>query len=229
MYHQDSMRLSKDGSRHVTDEKINTCTHLAAAVFALLGAVMLIAKAGLQGKPLHVVSFSIYGFSLVFMFIASVLHHGVNSGRRLEGFLVVLDYSAIFLLIAGTITPVSLVVLHGVFGWSLFGVAWALAIGGIVLKAVFPAVDKWITSTLYLAMGWLGVLAAVPVYRQLGWMPLLFLALGGILYSAGAFVFSLEKPNPLPGRFGFHEIWHLFVISGAASHFVFLYFFVLPI
>jgi hemolysin III len=220
--------LSRDGSTRVTDERVNTCTHLAAAVFALFGAVLLIVYSGLRGKPWHVVSMSVYGVCLVTLFVSSVLHHGVRASSRVEEVLRLVDYLAIFLLIAGTITPVCLVLLRGPAGWSLFGVAWAVALTGIIVKSAFPAVPKMVTNTLYLSLGWLGVVVAVPVFRAVSWPGVLLLALGGVLYSAGAVVFAIERPNPRPGRFGFHEIWHVFVMLGALTHFLFMYRFVMP-
>jgi hemolysin III len=219
---------SKDKSQHVTDEKFNAASHLAGAIFSLLGTVLLIVYSSLAARPWHIVSFSIYGFSLVAMFLASTLHHGVNASRRVEDILRAIDYFAIYLLIAGTITPVSLVVLRGPLGWSVFGVAWAVGIAGIVLKAVFPGLPKWVSLTLYSTMGWLGAVVGYPIYKAVSWTGISLLLAGGIAYTLGAVIFAVEKPNPLPGRFGFHEIWHVFVILGALGHFVFMYVCVLP-
>jgi hemolysin III len=221
-------QTSKDGSRHATDEQMNTCTHLAGAVFSLMGMVLLVVYAGIAGKPWHIVGFSIYGCSLISLFMASTLHHGVNASEKAEDTLRSLDYAAIFLLIAGTMTPVCLTVLRGPLGWSLFGVAWAVAAAGIILKILFPNIPKSITNTLYFTMGWLGIFTAWPVYRNFSWQGLSILALGGIIYSAGAVVFAIEKPNPLPGKFGFHEIWHLFVMTAAVTHFIFMWLYILP-
>ena len=219
---------SKDGSRHVTDEKINTCTHLASAVFAVLAASILLVQAGIAGKPWHIVGFSIYGASLVLMFMASALHHGINASPPIEAFLKLFDYSAVFLLIGGTITPVCLALIRGPVGWCIFGTAWTVAAAGIAARTTFPNMPKFVTNTLYLAMGWLGLFTAWPVYRATSWPGLTVLAVGGIFYSIGAIIYAVEEPNPVPGRFGFHEIWHVFVILGALSHFIFMYLFVLP-
>lgn len=216
-------RLSKDGSVHVTDEKFNTVSHLAAAMFALLGAVVLILKGAVVGNVWAVVSFSVYGASLLAVFSASALHHGLNGTPRVEGFFRLLDYLVIFGLIAGTYTPLCLIVARDIWGWSVFGVVWGLAAGGITLKAVFPRLPKWITNTVYVSMGWIGTVLIVLIRHRIGLSSLLLIVAGGVFYSAGSVIFCREKPNPVPGKFGFHEIWHLFVIAGAFSHWLALY------
>jgi hemolysin III len=220
---------SKDGSRHVTDERFNTASHLAAAIFALLGTVVLIVSASVAAKPWHIVSFSIYGTSLVALFLASTLHHGIVGTARVEELLRSLDYHAIFLLIAGSFTPMCLVALRGPLGWSVFGVSWAVAIAGIALKASSSRIPKWVFLTMYGTLGWLGAAVAWPLTSIIDWWGLALLALGGVLYTAGAVVFALERPNPIPGKFGFHEIWHVFVVAGAAAHYFLMLRYVLPL
>lgn len=217
---------SKDGSVHVTDEVFNTASHTVGAVFALLGAVLLVVRAAMEGELWHLVSFSIYGLFLFLLFTASALHHGVKAGPRTEHVLRQLDYLAIFPLIAGTYTPICLVVLRGPLGWSIFGVIWALAVFGIALKASVSNLPKWFTSTLYLAMGLMSVVVIIPLLRVLPLPAILLLLLGGFFYVGGNVVFSLEKPNPLPGKFGFHEIWHLCVLAGALAHYLMMYLYV---
>ncbi len=223
-----STSLSADGSRHVTDDVINACTHLAGAVFALLGSVMLIVKASMAAKPWHIVGFSIYGISLVFLLIASTLHHGVKLSPRNNYVFRVMDYSGIFLLIAGTMTPICMTILRSPIGWSVLSTAWVVAIIGITLKGAIPTLPKWVTNTLTLAMGWLPIVLAIPLFQATGLIGLSWVVGGGLLYTIGAVLFAIEKPNPVPGRFGFHEIWHLFVLGGMVLHFIFLYQYVLP-
>jgi hemolysin III len=217
---------SKDGSSRVTDESFNTASHMVGAVFALLGSVFLIVDAALAEKMWHLVSFSIYGLFLFLLFLASALHHGIQAGPKAQHVLRQLDYLAIFPLIAGTYTPICLVVLRGPVGWSVFGVIWALAVFGIALKASIAGLPKWFTSTLYLAMGLMSLVMIVPLFRTLPLGALLLLVLGGAFYVSGNVIFSLEKPNPVPGKFGFHEIWHLFVLAGALSHYLMMYVYV---
>jgi hemolysin III len=219
----DPVKTSKDGSVHVTDEKFNTVSHMAAAMFALLGAVVLILKASLAGNVWAIVGFSLYGLSLMLVFSASALHHGLDGSPRVEGFFRLLDYLVIFGLIAGTYTPLCLIVSRDIWGWSVFGVVWGLAAAGISLKAVFPRLPKWITNTVYVSMGWIGTILIFLIREKIGLISFLLIVGGGIFYSAGSVIFYREKPNPLPGKFGFHEIWHLCVIAGAFCHYLALY------
>ncbi|MDC7226678.1 MAG: hemolysin III family protein [Spirochaetales bacterium] len=221
-------QLSKDGSIHVTDEIFNTISHTAGAIFSLLGMVLLITLSATQGKIWHVVGFSIYGASLFTLFLASAFHHGINSSDRLNSFFRLFDYLSIFTLIAGTYTPLCLIFSRDAWGWSVFGVVWALAAAGITIKSIFPTLPKWFTNTLYVCMGWVGVVLIFHVLPAITLTGLLYLLIGGVFYSVGAVIFYIEKPNPVPGKFGFHEIWHLFVLAGALVHFAFMFFIALP-
>jgi hemolysin III len=221
-------KRSKDGSVNVTDEKINTIIHFVTGMAALLGVVLLIVEASAAGKPWHIVSFAVYGVSVVFMFTASCLHHGIDGSEKTNTVLCSMDYSAIFLLIAGSLTPLCLVVARGTLGWSLFGVVWAISITGLVVRAVFPKLPKFVTSTMYITLGWMSVMAAWPVYKALGLPAVALMAAGGMCYSIGLVMFTSEKPNPIPGKFGFHEIWHVMVSAGALCHYLLIYVFILP-
>jgi len=203
-------------------------THMAASVFALLGMVILIVQASAAGKPWHVVSFTIYGASLFFMFLVSTLHHSVKAAPKTRARLRALDYIAIFFLITGSMTPICLIVLRGPLGWSVLGVGWTVALVGVALRGAWHDLPKWVTTTLYVTLGWLCVVLAYPLLRAIGWHGLLVALLGGVFYTVGAAIFAMEKPNPIPGIFGFHEIWHLLVIAGAATHYGLMYWFVLP-
>jgi hemolysin III len=219
---------SKDGSVHVTDEIVNTATHMVGAMLSLFGGAYLIVMAAMQGSVWHIVSFSIYAASLFALFLFSSLHHGVQAGEKTEGVLRILDYLAIFPLIAGTYTPFCLVVIRGALGWTVFGVIWVLAAVGISLKAGMSGLPKWVTNTFYLTMGLMSLFLVVPLVSRLPAAAVLLLIAGGVFYVGGNIIFSIEKPNPVPGKFGFHEIWHLFVIAGALSHFLIMWRYVLP-
>lgn len=221
-------KVSKDGSPHVTDEVLNTISHMAGSIFALMGMVLLIVKSSIAGKPWHIVSFSIYGTALLFVFLASTLHHGIEGKEKVEKFFRLIDYLAIFPLIAGTYTPLCLIMLRNGIGWSVFGVLWFLVIVGLLMKSLFPRIPKWVTNTLYVCMGWVGAIIVIPLFSRIGPLAIGITALGGVFYTAGSIIFYSEKPNPVPGKFGFHEIWHIFVILGAVSHYFLMYFFVLP-
>jgi hemolysin III len=220
--------LSRDGSVHVTDERFNTASHLAAACFAIVGAGLVITQASVQADPWKIVGLSIYGLSLVTLFVASALHHGINGSPRMNAVLRTLDYDSVFFLIAGSVTPMVLVLFRNVYGLALLGGFWIVAILGIVLRSVWRQVPKYITNTLYIALGWMTVLllgAAVSI--PAGAMALM--AAGGVVYSIGFVIFVIEKPNPWPGVFGFHELWHLLVIIAAALHYLLIYFHILPV
>lgn len=226
---QSPRRLSKDGSIHVTDEVFNTFSSATAAVFSIIGVVYLLYQASLADKPWHLFGFAVYGFGLITLFVLSALHHGINASPRTEHLLRQLDYFAIFLMIAGTMTPFGTILLRGTLRGEIILVAlWGLAVIGIILKGFFPHIPKWFTLALYVGMGWIGVGIFPPVYRLLGLKALLWVLIGGLFYTVGSIIYYLEKPNPIPGKFGFHEIWHLCVIAGAATHFALIYFYLLP-
>ena len=218
---------SRDGSLHVTDERFSTVSHLFAACFAVVGAALLVSQAAEQGDPWKVVGFSVYGLSVVTLFVSSTLHHGIDRGPRVNEVLRTLDYDSVFLLIAGSVTPLVLVLFRSTYGWTVLGAVWVIASVGIVLRSVLRQLPKYVTNTLYIALGWLPVLlvgagTALPVGA------LVLMAAGGLLYSAGFVVFVIEKPNPWPGVFGFHEIWHLVVVVAALLHYLLMYRYVLP-
>ena len=219
--------LSRDGSIHVTDERISTISHLAAACFALVGTALLVAQAATQGDPWKVVGLAIFGAGMLLLFSASALHHGIDGSPRTNQVLRTLDYAAVFTLIAGTVTPLVLVLFRNTFGWAVLGAVWVIAIAGIVVRSVFPQLPKYVTSTLYIVLGWIPVLLVLSgVALPFGAYALL--ALGGLAYSVGFVIFVAERPNPVPGFFGFHEIWHILVVLAALLHYLLMYFYVLP-
>ena len=223
----ETVQRSRDGSVHVTDERFNTVSHLFDACFAVAGAALLIVQAAEQRDPWKIVGFSLYGLSVVTLFVASTLHHGIDGGPRVNEVLRTLDYDSVFLLIAGSTTPMVLVLFRTTYGWTVLGVGWVIAAAGIVLRSILRQLPKYVTNTLYIALGWMPVLlvgsgASVPG-RAMALM-----AAGGLLYSVGFVVFVVERPNPWPGVFGFHEIWHLMVVVAAVLHYLLMYFYVLP-
>ncbi|MDO8526108.1 MAG: hemolysin III family protein [Deltaproteobacteria bacterium] len=222
-------RLSKDGSTHVTDEVFNTCSSGIGAVLAVIGVTLLLYQAWAMHKPWHFLGFAVYGFGLISLFTLSALHHGINGSPKTEHTLRQLDYFAIFLMIAGSATPFCTILLRDTLsGRVVLVVLWTLSIIGILIKGFFPNIPKWFTTGLYLGMGWVGVTVFYPAYQMINWKADLLLAIGGLAYTGGAVLYYLEKPNPFPGKFGFHEIWHLCVLTGAATHFCVMYFFLLP-
>lgn len=219
--------LSRDGSVHVTDERFNTVSHLFASCFAIVGAALLITQAAVQGNPWKIVGFCVYGVSIIALFVSSALHHGIDRGPRVNEVLRTLDYDSVFLLIAGSVTPLVLVLFRTTYGWTVLGAVWAIAAVGIVARSVLRQLPKYVTSTLYIALGWLTVLL-VGAASSMPVGALVLMASSGLLYSAGFVVFVIERPNPWPGVFGFHEIWHLVVVVAAFLHYLLLYIYVLP-
>lgn len=223
----ETVALSRDGSIHVTDERFNLVSHLAGACFALVGVGLLLAQASVQGDPWKIVALGIYGLSLVTLFVSSTLHHGIDGSPRLNEVLRTLDYDSVYLLIAGSLTPLVLVLFRNVYGWAVLGGVWTIAVLGIVLRSVWRQVPKYVTNTLYIALGWVtALLMGTAVDVPLGALALM--AASGVVYTVGFVVYVIEKPNPRPGVFGFHELWHVLVIVAALLHYLLIYFYILP-
>jgi hemolysin III len=200
-------------------EPFNGASHLVGLVLACAGTGILLRWAG---SPWKVAAFAIYGSTLILLFGISFLYHSLPvTGQRLR-MLRTFDHIAIYFLIAGTYTPVALVTLHNRLGWGLLAVVWIIALTGIPFKLLFLDAPIWISTATYLVMGYLALVAIVPISRAVSVTGLLWLAAGGAAYTIGAIVYSLQRPDPLPGRFGHHEIWHLLVLAGSACHFAFM-------
>jgi len=221
---------SRDGSPHATDEVFNAASHLAATILSLLGSVLLIVESSARADPWKIVSFSVYGASLVLLFLLSTLHHGIVGSVRVEAFFRMMDYLAIYPLIAGTFTPLCLVFYHDdPLGWAFLGTVWFMAVVGMVATVTcFAKIPKWLSMTMYITLGWLGACMTYWLVLVLGRGGFAIFLVGGLFYTAGGYVYTVERPNPVPGVFGFHEIWHVAVILGAASHWLLMYFWVLP-
>lgn len=218
---QKSLRNAERNEESAAEEIANSITHGAGLALAAAGLVVMVVSAALHGTALHVVCCSVYGATLVLLYASSTLYHAL-SGPRLKRVLRAIDHSSIFLLIAGTYTPFTLLVLKGGWGWSLFGVVWGIAVVGVVFKSF--AVERFpiLSPLLYLAMGWVVIVAIKPLLADLppGGLALLFA--GGIFYSAGLIFYAWRG---LPFN---HAVWHLFVLAGSVSHFFGVYFYALP-
>lgn len=208
-------------------EPISCYSHLLGALLSIVGLVALIVQSA--GSPWHVVGFSVYGASLILVYSASTIYHWLALSPRGDDLLKRFDHAAIFVLIAGTYTPVCLVILRGGWGWSLFGVVWGLALAGVALKLFVAHLPRWSTATLYVGMGWVAVVAVVPLVRNLHLGGLMWLLAGGILYTLGAVIYAVRRPDPFPHVFGFHEVFHLFVLAGSMIHFAFMMRYIAPV
>ncbi len=204
-------------------------THGVGAALALLGTVLLLVRAALTGAgPWKLVSFAVYGLSMIGLYTASTLYHCVNTTVRGRINLRKYDHTSIYFLIAGTYTPICLTVLRGAWGWSLFGVIWALAFAGIFMSLLWINCPRKLTSTIYISMGWLAIIAIWPLWQTVGSAGLFWLLLGGVLYTVGGVLYALKWPGRNNPRFGCHEIFHVFIVLGSIAHFMLMYRVILP-
>ncbi len=204
---------------HTLREPVNSISHAAGAIASLAGLTLLIILASLKGSAWHIVSFSIFGLTLVMMFTSSSIYHGLKIPDEKLDLFHRIDHIMIFLLIAGTYTPICLVPLRGPRGFIILGIVWGLALAGIILKIFFMNIPRMVSTLIYLIMGWICIAAIGPIIKALQGPCIAWLFAGGLFYSTGAVIYALKQPDPFPGVFGFHEIWHLFVISGGFCHF----------
>ena len=195
------------------EEIANSVTHGVGWLLSIGGLATLVTFAAITGGALRVVSCAVFGTTLVLLYAASTLYHALPFERAKRVFRV-LDHSAIFLLIAGTYTPLSLVTLGGGWGWSLFGTVWFLATVGVLLNALSPGRWRWLSITLYLGMGWLVVVAIKPLVSALDTGQLVLVVTGGLAYTLGLFFYAQKR---LPYA---HSVWHLFVLAGSVLHYL---------
>lgn len=199
-------------------EPVSGLTHLAAAIAAVFGQVaLLIVSWPGAGK---IVSVVIYGLSLIALFSASASYHLINAGPRVTRFLRKLDHAAIYLLIAGTYTPFCINSFTGFFRWGLLSIIWAIAIIGILVKVFYMGAPRWLSAGVYVLMGWLCLSAIGQMTSALSLFSLVWLVVGGVVYTLGAVIYATKMFNFIPGKFGFHEVWHIFVLLGALAHFI---------
>ena len=204
------------------EEIANSITHGIGIVLSIAALGTLTAFAGIYGNVWHIVSVSVYGATLILLYTASTLYHSVRHSR-VKRILQLLDHSAIFLLIAGTYTPFTLVSLRGPWGWWLFGVIWGLALVGIVIQ--FTPMKRWraVSIGLYVGMGWAILVAIKPMIVSVPVGGIVFLVLGGLAYTTGILFYGWEKMRY------HHAVWHLFVLTGSVLHFFSVLFYVVPI
>jgi hemolysin III len=200
-------------------EPVNGATHFIGFLLAGVGTVLLLRMA--QG-PNELVAFGVYGATLILLFGASTLYHTLTVPDRPGRALRTLDHIAMYFLIAGTYTPVALVTLRGPLGWTLLAAVWLIAIAGIPFKLFFLDAPVWLSTGTYLAMGYLALVAVVPIARAVSFRGLAWLIAGGLAYTVGAVIYARQHPDPFPGRFGHHEIWHVLVLAGSGCHFAFM-------
>ncbi|MHA2854845.1 PAQR family membrane homeostasis protein TrhA [Paenibacillus lautus] len=204
------------------EEIANAITHGIGAALSVAALVLLIVFSSLKGTAWHVVSFTIYGSTMLLLYLSSTLVHGLRDGKA-KDFFEFMDHSSIYLFIAGTYTPFLLVAIRGPLGWSLFGIVWGIALFGVVFKAFFVKRFLFLSTIFYIAMGWLIVIAWNPLTAVVAPQGMNLLVLGGVLYTLGT-IFYVWRGFPYH-----HAIWHLFVLAGSILHFFAILIYLLPI
>lgn len=201
-------------------------THGVGAVLAVVGTVFLLIRSSLMGLDgWHMAAFAIYGVSMICLYTASTLYHCLNTAVAGRLALRKLDHCSIALLIAGSYTPICLTALRsqGAWGWSIFGVVWAMALASCCLSLLWISSPRWLTSGVYLLMGWVAVFALYPLSRVLPAEGFFWLVLGGLLYTAGGVLYAVKWPGRDNPRFGCHEVFHLFILAGSVCHYIMMY------
>lgn len=209
-------------------EPINGLTHLAGALLSFAGLLALVIKASLTtGSALAIASVTIFGISMILLYSASATYHMVISKERIIAFLRKIDHSMIFVLIAGTYAPFCLISLNGVAGWTLFGIITFAAMCGILFKMIWFRSPRWLSTSIYIIMGWMIIFVAPPLSSVLSSTGIFWLAAGGVSYTVGGVIYAL-KPDFLRFKhLGFHEIFHIFIMLGSLAHFISVYLYVL--
>ena len=195
-------------------------SHLVGAILSVVALISLL-YVGITNRDVwQIVSFSIFGTSLILLYSASTIYHLVNSTEKVVDILQKIDHSMIFVLIAGTYTPICLTLLRGSLGFWLLSLVWFCAVFGILFKMFFFNIPRVLYTGIYLLMGWIAVFIVVPLYNAGGARSIIWLLAGGLFYTAGGVIYAIQKPNIFPSWLGFHELFHVFVILGSTAHYV---------
>ncbi|MDH3322254.1 MAG: hemolysin III family protein [Flavobacteriaceae bacterium] len=203
------------------EEKLNIITHLIGLVLSVIALALLVIYASLYGTAKHIMSFTIFGASMILLYSASTAYH-YSQNPRLREKLNFIDHAAIYVLIAGTYTPFALIVLKGWVGWTIFGVSWTLAVAGIIFKLFFIGKYNKISTATYVLMGWVIIFALKPLIENFPTGGLLWLLMGGLFYTIGAILYSIKKIKYN------HAIFHIFVLLGSFSHFMAVFLYMIP-
>lgn len=216
--------------KHHIKEPGSAITHFIGMLMAIFAAVPLLIKAAHEPSRIYIISLAIYAASLILLYAASTTYHTFDVSPKVNTILKKIDHMMISVLIAGSYTPVCLIVLKGKTGIILLSIVWAIAIAGILIKAFWVYCPKWVSSVLYIGMGWTCVLAFTQILNNMSPAAFGWLLAGGIIYTVGGVIYALKLPifNSRHKNFGSHEIFHLFVMGGSACHFVVMYAFLLP-
>ena len=203
-------------------DPLSGLTHFIAAMLSIAGLVFLLIQDG-EFTARHYVSYSIFGSGMILLYTFSTLYHWLPLEGKKREMVRRIDHIMIFVFIAASYTPVCLITLGGGWGWSIFGVIWGITIAGFFLKVFWLNAPRILYTSVYLLMGWIAVIAIWPLFQKMASSGLLWLTIGGLFYTAGAVIYAVKKPNPWPKIFGFHEIFHVFIMLGSFSHFWMVY------
>lgn len=208
-------------------EITSALTHLGGAVFGLIGMIMLLYVSIQSKNVVSITAFIIFGLSMILLYSTSSIYHFIDASKE-KAKLVMrkLDHIMIFVLISGTYTPICLLVLKNVFGYILLSTVWSITVIGIFIKVFWIDAPRWVSSGLYIGMGWLSVFVLAQLVRNMPIGGVVWLFLGGIMYTIGGVIYGLKKPNIDKPWFGFHELFHLFVLAGTFCHFAMMYFYI---
>jgi len=207
-------------------EPVNGLTHFFAAIVAAIGLIALVIIG--WKSVIKEISLSIYGITLILLFAASATYHMVKAKPRIIESLRKFDHSAIYLLIAGTYTPICMIMFSGFWKWGLLALIWVLAVIGVALEVILIKAPRWLRVGVYIMMGWICIAAIGEMLKVMPIGALMWLFAGGVIYTLGAVVYATKKLDFFPGKFGFHEVWHIFVILAALAHFITIAVYVAP-
>ncbi|NLJ58905.1 MAG: hemolysin III family protein [Tissierellia bacterium] len=212
-----------------TDKKeiTSALTHLGGAIFGVIALTLLLKLAIESESLIRIGAFLIFGLSMIFLYSTSCIYHFIDSSKKKAKIVMrKLDHIMIFVLISGTYTPVCLLILNKSIGYKLLAVVWSITLVGALIKIFWIQAPRWVSAGLYLGMGWLSIIVFIPLFNSMDLGGIFWLCLGGLLYTIGGVIYGLKKPNIDKPWFGFHELFHLFVLAGTFCHFLMMYFYV---
>ena len=204
-------------------DPISGLTHFIGIILSVIGTTVLLTR---NEEPLtiyHTISFLIFGISMILLYTVSALYHWLPLSEKNLVFVRKIDHIMIFVFIAGSYTPVCLITLRDSWGLVILAIVWGLTVAGFFLKLFWIQAPRFLYTSIYLLMGWIIIAAILPLSKAMPWQGLIWLALGGVFYSTGAVIYAIKKPDPIPNVFGFHEIFHLFIMAGSFSIFWMIY------
>ncbi len=208
-------------------EITSAVTHLGGAIFAVIGMIMLLQNAIQSNNIISILAFIIFGVSMILLYSTSTAYHFIDASKeRAKLVMRKLDHIMIFVLISGTYTPICLLALKNTIGYTLLGVVWSITLLGVFIKIFWINAPRWVSAGLYIGMGWLSVFVLAPLVKSMPLGGIIWLFMGGLMYTIGGVIYGLKKPNIDKPWFGFHELFHLFVLAGTFCHFMMMYFYV---